>query len=100
MTVNIQEEATRVTATLEGRLDTVAASEQASAFKQISEMAGKTIVLDCARLSYISSSGLRLFLSIRKEAEAKGGNVVVKDINSEIRNVFDITGFSNLFTIE
>jgi anti-sigma B factor antagonist len=51
-------------------------------------------------MSYISSSGLRIFLTIRKAAAAKGGNVIVKDINNDIRQVFMMTGFLNLFEIQ
>ena len=63
------------------------------------EAAG-TIILDCKELSYISSSGLRLFLTLRKAAAEKGGKVIVRSIGDEIRNVFIMTGFFNLFEIE
>ena len=54
----------------------------------------------CTELEYISSSGLRLFLSLRKAAASKGGKVIVKAINNEIRSVFMMTGFLNLFEIQ
>ena len=57
-------------------------------------------MLDCKEMSYISSSGLRIFLTIRKAAAAKGGNVIVRDINNDIRQVFMMTGFLNLFEIQ
>ena len=57
-------------------------------------------MLDCAELSYISSSGLRLFLSLRKAAAENGGKVIVKSISNEIRAVFMMTGFLNLFEIQ
>jgi anti-sigma B factor antagonist len=50
-------------------------------------------------LEYISSSGLRLFLTIRKETTGKGGNVIIKNINDDIKKVFMMTGFFNLFEI-
>ena len=59
-----------------------------------------TIVLDCKDMEYISSSGLRIFLTIRKAAASKGGKVIVKDINNDIRQVFMMTGFLNLFEIQ
>ena len=62
--------------------------------------ADKEITLDCTKLDYISSSGLRLFLSLRKEAAAKGGKVVIENINDEIKKVFMMTGFYNLFEIK
>ena len=64
------------------------------------ENADKEIILDCSNLEYISSSGLRLLLTIRKEAAAKGGKVIVKDINDDIKKVFMMTGFYNLFEIK
>lgn len=62
--------------------------------------ADKEITLDCTQLDYISSSGLRLFLSLRKEAAAKGGKVIIVNINDEIKKVFMMTGFYNLFEIK
>jgi len=56
--------------------------------------------LDCSELEYISSSGLRIFLSIRKEAAANGSKVIVRNINADIRQVFVMTGFISLFDIE
>jgi anti-sigma B factor antagonist len=50
-------------------------------------------------LEYISSSGLRLFLTIRKEVAAKGGTITIQNINEDIKKVFMMTGFFNLFTI-
>lgn len=61
---------------------------------------GGTIILDCKQLTYISSSGLRIFLTLRKAAVAKGGKVIVRSICPDIRNVFVMTGFLNLFEME
>jgi len=63
------------------------------------ENADKAITLDCKDLEYISSSGLRLFLTIRKEVAAKGGSIVIENINEDIKKVFMMTGFFNLFDI-
>ena len=89
-----------VLATVSGRLDTPAAVNAQQEIVPISENADKVITLDCSKLEYISSSGLRLLLTIRKEAAAKGGSVIVKDINDDIKKVFMMTGFYNLFQIE
>ena len=83
-----------------GRLDTPASGEAAVAVQPVIEAAEKTIILDCGELTYISSSGLRIFLSIRKAAATKGGRVIIRDINNEIRQIFVMTGFLNLFEIE
>lgn len=100
MDINIKKEAGVTTAFLSGRLDTPASLEVAPSFEELQANAAGTTVLDCTELSYISSSGLRLFLSLRKAAAEKGGKVIVKNISNEIRTVFMMTGFLNLFVIE
>ena len=85
---------------LAGRLDTPASAEVTPIFDQLQNAADGTVVLDCTELAYISSSGLRLFLSLRKTATAKGGKVIVKNISNDIRQVFMMTGFLNLFEME
>ena len=100
MEVKITRDASCVTAALVGRLDTPASQEVAPQFEELKADAAGTIVLDCSELSYISSSGLRLFLTIRKAASEKGGKVIVRSINNEIRAVFMMTGFLNIFEIQ
>ena len=56
--------------------------------------------IEINEIEYISSSGLRLFLTLRKETAAKGGKVVIQNINDEIKKVFMMTGFFNLFEIK
>ena len=97
--INITEEKNGLRATFEGRLDTPAAVKAQQEISPLLENADKTIILDCTNLDYISSSGLRLFLTVRKEASAKGGQVIIENINEEIRKVFMMTGFFNLFEI-
>ncbi len=89
-----------ITVELIGRLDTAAAQEVSEKLLPLQEKADRTIVLDCSQLNYISSSGLRIFLALRKASAVKGGNVIVKSINDDIRTVFMMTGFLNLFEIE
>lgn len=86
--------------TLTGRLDTPASQEAAAKFQPLMDNADKTIVMDCKELSYISSSGLRLFLSLRKACAAKSGKVILRSINNDIRQVFTMTGLLSLFTVE
>ncbi|MBR6305644.1 MAG: STAS domain-containing protein [Bacteroidales bacterium] len=100
MEVNITKENGVVTAALIGRLDTPAAVEVAPRFDALNADASETIILDCKDLEYISSSGLRLFLTLRKTASDRGGKVIVRSINHDIRTVFMMTGFLNLFVVE
>ena len=89
-----------VTAFLKGRLDTLAAQEVSDQMEGLAEATSGTVVLDCTEMTYISSSGLRLFLTLRKAAAEKGGKVIVRGINNDIRSVFMMTGFLNLFEIQ
>ena len=57
----------------------------------------RTLSFDCTDLAYISSAGLRIFLGILQNAQAKDGHVYIKGINDNVRAVFTITGFSNIF---
>ena len=99
MIFNIQEQPTGMLAMVSGRLDTPAAAKAQQEIAPLLEAADKEITLDCTNLEYISSSGLRLFLTIRKETAAKGGKVIIENINDDIKKVFMMTGFFNLFEI-
>ena len=99
MTTTIQSTDTQMIALFTGRLDTAAAIETGEAVKPLMEAEHKEIILDCTNLEYISSSGLRIFLSVRKEAAAHGSKVIVRNINADIRQVFMMTGFISLFEI-
>lgn len=85
---------------LKGRLDTPSSQDVSNTLSPVVENAKGTIILDCTELEYISSSGLRIFLTIRKAAAAQGGKVIVRNISSDIRSVFMMTGFLNLFEIQ
>ena len=100
MEVLITKENKVVTASLIGRLDTPASQEVAAALEPLKQDAADTIVLDCSQMTYISSSGLRIFLTLRKAAAEKGGKIIVRNISDDIRSVFMMTGFLNLFEIE
>lgn len=100
MTTTIQENGNQLIASFIGRLDTAAAIPVAEAVKPLLEAENKEIILECNQLEYISSSGLRIFLSIRKEAAAHGCKVIVRNINADIRQVFVMTGFVSLFEIQ
>ena len=95
----IVENGTPVVAKLQGRLDTAAAVEVTPDFQNLNQYAAGQLVLDCTELAYISSSGLRLLLALRKEVAAKGGKLQIRNINDDIRQVFTMTGFISLFEI-
>ena len=100
MEVKIERENGVVTVYLNGRLDTPASQEIAPRMNELIADAAGTIILDCKDLSYISSSGLRIFITLRKAAAEQGGKIIVRSITNEIRSVFMMTGFLNLFEIQ
>ena len=97
MTTNILEKDGALVAEFKGRLDTAAAPQVESEVKPLMEASGKDVILDCTELSYISSSGLRIFLSILKTVKPKGAHVYITGMNNDMRNVFTMTGFISLF---
>lgn len=97
MNVTIQEQDGNMVAILAGSLDTAAAPETEKAMSPLNDVEGKNIIIDCAELEYISSAGLRIFLGILQNAEEKNGHVYIKGINEQVRTIFTITGFSNIF---
>ena len=97
MNTTINEQNGELVAILDGRLDTAAAVQTEKDMQPLSDCSGKNVVLDCNKLEYISSSGLRIFLSILKSAKAEGKRVFIHELSNEIRQVFTMTGFISLF---
>ncbi|MBO4612248.1 MAG: STAS domain-containing protein [Bacteroidaceae bacterium] len=88
-----------VVAKLQGRLDTTAAIKVAPYFQDLNQYAAGHLVIDCGELEYISSSGLRLLLTLRKEVAEKNGKLQIRNMNEDIQQIFKITGFISLFEI-
>lgn len=99
ITTNIEITDSSVLAKVAGRLDTAAAAQFQADIQPIIENADKQITLDCTNLEFISSSGLRLLLTLRKATLAKGGKIVITNISEDIKQVFAITGFTSLFQL-
>ena len=97
MKTEIQQQGDTVTAILEGRLDTAAAPQTEKEIQPLYELTGQTIVFDCSKLEYISSSGLRIFLGVLKNAKPKGSRVSIIGLNPDLKNIFAMTGFNHLF---
>ena len=81
----------------EGRLDTAASPQVEQDVAPLTDCTGHDIILDCSQLEYISSSGLRIFLSVLKNAKPKGSHVYIRGLNDDLRQVFTMTGFISLF---
>ena len=90
----------KLMATLEGEMDTAAALEAEEVLKPLYNCYGKDVIIDCSNLEYIASSGLSILLSILKGANAKGSRVVMRSVNDDIKNVFQLTGLISYFEFE
>jgi anti-anti-sigma factor len=100
MNTNITEKDGKYIVSLEGELDTAHALEVEQAMQPLHEVSGKEIMLDCTKLEYIASSGLRILLGLLKSAKANENKVVLRNLNDEIKEVFKMTGFIDLFEIQ
>lgn len=98
MTIQSQKNGSELTMILEGRLDTTTAPELDEALK--SALDGVTdLRMDLEKLEYLSSAGLRVLLSAQKTMNRQG-SMVVCNVNDTIMEIFEITGFSDILTIE
>lgn len=100
MNTKIEEIEGKYIATLEGEMDTAAAVEAEEVLKPLYNSDGKDVIIECRGLEYIASSGLRILLGILKGAKASGSRVVMRNVNDDIKNVFKLTGFINIFEFE
>jgi anti-anti-sigma factor len=83
---------------LAGRLDTSTASQLEAELK-VSIDNIKTLILDLKDIEYVSSAGLRVILSAQK-VMSKQGKMIIRNINESVMEVFEITGFADILTIE
>ena len=98
MTIEKNLNGTELTVTIAGRLDTTTAPELEATFKE--SLAGVTkLVLDFASLEYLSSAGLRVLLAAQKVMN-KQGEMVIRNVNETINEIFEVTGFIDILTIE
>ena len=96
--VSVSNEGTEYTVTVEGRLDTNTSPELEAKINEVIGNANK-LIIDLGNLEYISSAGLRVLLGAAQVMEGKG-DMVVRNVTEAVREVFDLTGFNNVFTIE
>ena len=97
VTINTQDNKTFVV--INGRIDTTNVEQFQQAINKLMEVEHPDIDIDCTALSYTSSQGLRSFLTLQKSVMKNGGKMVLRNMNPQVKEVFDITGFSNIITI-
>ena len=96
MEINTTTEGSRMTIAVSGRVDTVTAPELEAALKFGN---ATCVVLDLANVPYMSSAGLRLLLAAHKTMMGNGGELQVANAQESVREVLDITGFSDILTL-
>jgi anti-anti-sigma factor len=99
MEIKITKEENKTMVVLNGRIDTSNADQFQHDVTPLMEGENPDIDIDCTDMSYTSSQGLRIFLMLQKSVKARGGKMVMRNMNPQVKEVFDITGFSNIITI-
>ncbi|MEA4890106.1 MAG: STAS domain-containing protein [Clostridiaceae bacterium] len=85
---------------VEGRIDSTTSAELEKKLISLIETDGvKDIAMDFTAMDYISSAGLRVLLMAAKKAGKLGGKAVLAGLNANVKEVFDISGFSNILSI-
>ena len=99
MKINIQRNGDEVVVALNGELDTVTTAQMGEELNRIIEMASNQLIIDCKDLEYISSSGLRFFMQLKRHSEQLNGTVTLINMNPDVKEVFHISGFHHIFNI-
>ena len=97
ITINKLEQKTYVV--LDGRVDSTNADQFQKDIAPLMEGENLDIDIDCTNMTYTSSQGLRVFLLLQKSLMSRNGKMVLRNMNPRVKEVFDITGFSNIITI-
>ena len=99
MNVTINQEGNKYDVVLEGRLDTTNVEQFQKDIAPLMASGKSEIELDCTEMEYTSSQGLRMFLMLQKYVNQQGGSMVMKNMRPQVKEVFDITGFSSIIMI-
>lgn len=98
--IKITQHEGRLMASLVGDLDNASSTQAERILAPVFECTDCDVVIDCDKLNYISSSGLRIMLSIYKHARANGHNAFLKAMSEDVEEVFNLSGFLQLFKKE
>ena len=98
MKINKKLDGNTLYAAFEGRLDTNTTPEAEKEMKDSLDNVTE-LILDFQNLDYISSAGLRLLLSLQKKMNAVG-SMRIRNVNDIVREIFEVTGFSDILTVE
>ena len=97
MNITLTEEQGRMVVAISGDFDNTASSKAEQKLAPLFERDDCDIVIDCSELEYISSSGLRIMLNIYKHTRSNGHQAILKALNEDLKEVFQLCGFLQLF---
>ena len=100
MKTTIEDKDGIITIVFEGRMDTIASPEVQEAIQPVFSSKSQEVYIDCSNLEYVSSSGLRIFLSLAIDTQSSGKRIVITGWNEYMKNLFEMTGFTELFEFE
>ena len=100
MDITINQVEDRLVAALSGDLDNAASTQAKRGLEPVFERTDCDVVIDCTELNYISSSGLRIILDVFKHTRSNGHKAILKNLSEDVKEVFDLSGFLQLFIIE
>jgi len=85
---------------LSGRLDVSTSPQLEERLEPLMSGEGRRVVLDCEDLRYVSSAGLRVFLSVLRHLQAHGGGVALSGLSGQVLELFELAGLVEMFPIE
>jgi anti-anti-sigma factor len=99
MEIDVKKEGKAVIISLTGRMDAVSAPQFDKTVDDFMEQGETCILIDFKALEYISSAGLQSVLALAKRLELMNGTVILSDLTGAVKEVFEISGFSSIFSI-
>jgi anti-anti-sigma factor len=99
MNITQQQQDGIINLAISGRLDAVSAVEADKEFSKVLDAGHDRLLINLSELNYISSAGLRVLLVVAKRIQQNGGKVVLTALTPNVKEVFEISGFSSIFKI-
>ncbi|MDG5787936.1 STAS domain-containing protein [Evansella sp. AB-P1] len=100
LNVNIQENNNETVVFLDGEVDVYTASILKEKLNPLAEGTNQSIVVDLAKVNYIDSTGLGVFIGVLKAVDKKGSNLKISGANPRVKRLFEITGLNEVMDVE
>ena len=98
MLTHISKENNNMTVTVEGELNTITTPQLAKAVEQLQDVS--MLIFDLAKVRYVSSAGLRLFLNCQRTMMAAGGDMLIRNCNEFVMETFESVGYNRIMKVE